>query len=267
MNIIAVDDEKLALEDFIDICSDIPEIDNINTFSNPADALEHAALNTVDMAFLDIEMPVMTGLDLAKRLNRLNPDTKIVFVTGFKEYAFDAFSVNAIGYVLKPFSDDMIRNEIEKASRILNVNAKPKIFIKTFGCFDVFVNNKPVYFSSAKSKELLAYLVDRQGGSVSTEKAINALWPDRAYDETVQSLFRKVLKSLRTALAETDISDLLIDVRNQRSIDVSKFDCDCYQLLKNDKTAIAEYSGEYLTGYPWGEATKAHIEKIIGKRM
>lgn len=264
MNIIAVDDERLALEDFIDICSGIPEIDNINTFSNPADAMEHVALNHVDIAFLDIEMPVMTGLDLAKRINRINPDTKIVFVTGFKEYAFDAFSVNAIGYVLKPFNDDMIKLEIKKAERILNVNVEKKITVKTFGTFDVFVNNKTVYFSSAKSKELLAYLIDKQGGSVSTESAISALWPERNYDETIQSLFRKVLKSLRTALSDADISEMLVDVRNQRSIDVSKFDCDYYKLMKNDSSAISEYNGEYMTGYQWGAATKAHIEKLIG---
>lgn len=264
MNIIAVDDERLALEDFIDICSDIPEIDNINTFSNPADALEHIALNPVDMAFLDIEMPVMTGLDLAKRINRLSPDTKIVFVTGFKEYAFDAFSVNAIGYVLKPFSNDMISREIKKAARIMNVNTKNKVFIKTFGTFDVFINEKPVYFSSAKSKELLAYLVDKHGGSVSTENAINSLWPEREYDETVQSLFRKVLKSLRIALSDADISDLLVDVRNQRSVDISRFECDYYKLLKNDSTAISQYNGEYMTGYQWAIATKSHIEKLIG---
>lgn len=264
MNIIAVDDEKLALEDFIDICSDIPEIDNINTFSNPADALEHILSNQVDIAFLDIEMPVMTGLDLAKRINRINPDTKIVFVTGFKDYAFDAFSVNAIGYVLKPFNDEMIKVEINKASRIMNVNTKVKINVKTFGTFDVFINEKPVYFSSAKSKELLAYFVDKQGGSVSTENAISALWPERNYDETVQALFRKVLKSLRTALAAADISEILVDVRNQRSVDISRFECDYYKLLKNNTAAISEYNGEYMTGYHWGAATKMHIEKLIG---
>ncbi|MEG2396194.1 MAG: response regulator, partial [Oscillospiraceae bacterium] len=238
MNIIAVDDERLVLEDFIDICSSIPDVNKINTFSNPADALEHAALNSIDMAFLDIEMPVMTGLDLAQRLNRINPDTKIVFVTGFKDYAFDAFSVNAIGYVLKPFSDDMIKNEIEKAKRIINISENSKISVKTFGYFDVFVDDKPVYFSSAKSKELLALLIDRRGGSVSSENAISALWPERQYDETVQSLFRKVLKSLRTALSDADISHVLIDVRNQRSVDMSKFECDYYSLMKMNENAI-----------------------------
>ena len=193
--------------------------------------------------------------------NRLIPDIKIIFVTGFKEYAYDAFSVNAIGYILKPFSSDMVKKELDKASPD-GARPKSRVVIKTFGYFDVFVDDKPVYFSSSKSKELLALLVDRQGGSVSTENAVGILWPERDYDETVQSLFRKVLKSLRTALADAGISDILIDVRNQRSVDVSKFDCDYYRLLKRSEAAINAFAGEYMTGYAWAGNTKRYIEKI-----
>lgn len=266
MNIIAVDDERLVLEDLEDICGRIEDVETFNSFSNPADALEFAAMNSnIDVAFLDIEMPVMMGLELAKRLNRLVPKIKIIFVTGFKDYAFEAFGVNAIGYVLKPFSADMIRKELDKVNPD-SLHSKSRVVIKTFGYFDVFVEEKPVYFSSSKSKELLALLVDRRGGSVSTENAISVLWPERNYDETVQSLFRKVLKSLRTALADAGISDLLIDVRNQRSIDVSKFDCDYYQVLKLNDKAVNSYQGEYMTGYAWAENTKNHIEKMIENR-
>lgn len=91
MNIIAVDDESLVLEDIKDICEGFDFVTSVNTFSNPADALEYTVLNTVDVAFLDIEMPVMSGIELAKRFNRIRPDIKIIFVTGFKEYAYQCF--------------------------------------------------------------------------------------------------------------------------------------------------------------------------------
>ncbi len=264
MKIIAVDDERLVLEDLKDICNQIDEVESLATFSNPADALEYAAMNDdIDAAFLDIEMPVMTGLELAKRFTRIHPDIKIIFVTGFKEYAFEAFGVNAVGYVLKPFSQEMIRKELAKIKPFIHQAEKPRVFIKTFGYFDVFVDNKPVYFSSSKSKELLALLVDRRGGSVSTENAISVLWPDRDYDESVQSLFRKVLKSLRVALSDADISEILIDVRNQRSVDMSKFDCDFYQLAKGNEQIKEQYTGEYMTGYQWAQTTNAFIKRII----
>ena len=118
MQVISVDDERLALEDLRDICLSLPQVTDFQAFSNPADALEHAATHKIDLAFLDIEMPVMSGLELAERLLRIDKTIKIIFVTGFKEYAFDAFGVNAIGYVLKPFSEEMIRREIEKASAL-----------------------------------------------------------------------------------------------------------------------------------------------------
>lgn len=264
MNVIAVDDEMLVLEDLRDICQTIPQISTLNTFNNPTDALSYAARSKIDLAFLDIEMPVMSGLELAQRLNDIDPDTRIVFVTGFKEYAFDAFSVNAIGYVLKPFSEKMILKEIEKVAKIHIAHKKPEVRIKTFGYFDVFVQNKPVYFSGAKAKELLALLVDRRGGSVSTENAVSLLWPDREYDETVQSLFRKVLKSLRVSLADAGISDILIDVRNQRSVDIEKFSCDLYALLNKAQDAIESYTGDYMHGYAWAETTKKHIDAVLG---
>lgn len=265
MQVISVDDERLALEDLRDICLSLPQVTDFQAFSNPADALEHAATHKIDLAFLDIEMPVMSGLELAERLLRIDKTIKIIFVTGFKEYAFDAFGVNAIGYVLKPFSEEMIRREIEKASALHPLSEVPGVRIKTFGYFDVFVQNKPVYFSSGKAKELLALLVDRRGGSVSTENAISMLWPNRDYDETVQSLFRKVLKSLRVSLSDAGISDILIDVRNQRSVDTEKFACDLYACLQKDKAAMESYLGEYMQGYPWAQRTKQHLDTICGR--
>lgn len=262
MHIIAVDDEPLALADLADICKSFSKTESFHAFSNPTDALQHAATHKIDLAFLDIEMPVMTGLEFAKLLNQIDMDIRIVFVTGFKEYAYDAFSVNAIGYVLKPFSEEMIHRELTKAFH--SMPSTPKIHIQTFGYFDVFVQNKPVYFSGSKSKELLALLVDRRGGSVSTENAISMLWPNREYDESVQSLFRKVLKSLRVSLADAGISDILVDVRNQRSINTEKFSCDLYNLMKKDPAAIESYAGEYMHGYSWAQNTKNHIDTIIG---
>lgn len=262
MHIIAVDDEPLALADLQDICESFSKTESFSAFSNPADALAYAAGHKIDLAFLDIEMPVMTGLELAKRLNQIDAGTRIVFVTGFKEYAYDAFSVNAVGYVLKPFSEDMILRELAKV--FSTMPSALKVHIQTFGYFDVFVQSKPVYFSSSKAKELLALLVDRHGGSVSTENAISMLWPDREYDESVQSLFRKVLKSLRVSLADAGVSDILVDVRNQRSVDTEKFSCDLYELLKKEPAAIEGYSGEYMHGYTWAQSTKNHIDTVIG---
>ncbi len=260
MKVMIVDDERLAAEELYDICLSHRLIDEALVFNNPSDALIYIAQNDdIDLAFLDIEMPVMTGLELARRINAINSRAKVVFVTGFKEYAYDAFRVNAIGYVLKPYSDEMVYREIEKADAFLEIAPQKEITVKTFGYFDVFVNQKPVFFSSAKSKEFLALLVDRQGGSVSTEQAVAALWPNREYDESVQSLFRKVLKSLRVALADAGISDIFIDGRNQRSVDTKKFSCDLYEFLRNPRENVDTFRGDYMEGYAFARPTANKI--------
>ncbi len=261
MKIMIVDDERIASEELYDICISHPKIKEAVAFNNPAEALYYISENSdIDIAFLDIEMPVMTGLELAKKINEINKNTRVVFVTGFKEYAYDAYKVNAIGYILKPYDDETVFNEIEKANAYKNVNTSTEITIKTFGYFDIFINQKPVYFSSAKAKEFMALLVDRQGSSVSTEQAVAVLWPDREYDESVQSLFRKVLKSLRNSLSDAGILDILIDVRNQRSIDTTKFTCDYYNFIENPFENVETFHGEYMVGYSFAKPTEQKIK-------
>ncbi len=263
MKIMAVDDERLALNEFKDICLQISDIDTIDTFSNPLDAIEHAATSEVDVAFLDIEMPMVKGIELAERIKKVSPNTKIVFVTGYAQYALDAFDIGAVDYVLKPYDTDMIRRALQKASYIKDKEIVSKITVQTFGFFDVFVNNKPIVFSSAKSKELLALLVDRKGGVVSTEQAIAVLWSDREYTEAVQSLFRKVLKSLRVALEEAEAEEIFMDNRNQRSVDISKFSCDYYDLLNDKVAAQKSYFGKYMTQYEWAKETENRLNEYM----
>ncbi len=262
MRIMAVDDEFLALEDFEDTCRELGINDDIVKFNNPLDALGYVATNKVDIAFLDIEMPVIKGIELARRIKALSRNTRIIFTTGYGEYALDAFAVDAIDYIMKPYTAETLKKAYDKALLVRDIVMDNHVVINTFGYFDVFVDGKSVNFSSAKSKELLALLVDRNGGTVSTEQAISVLWEGRKYDETVQSLFRKVLKSLRTSLEEAGILEILIDNRNQRSIDKTKFVCDYYDLIENGKNENTKYFGRYMEQYEWAQKTKEQIDLL-----
>lgn len=263
MRIMVVDDEVMALEDFEDTCRELGITDEIVKFNNPLDALSFVAMNKVDIAFLDIEMPVIKGIELAKRIKAFCRNVRIIFTTGYSEYALEAFAVDAVDYVMKPYEASAIQRAYDKALLVKDAVAENHVFIKTFGYFDVFVDGKSVAFSSAKSKELLALLVDRNGGVVSTEQAISILWEGRKYDETVQSLFRKVLKSLRTSLEEAGIIDILIDNRNQRSVDKSKFVCDYYDFLEKGKTDDTKFFGKYMEQYPWAKVTEDRINSMM----
>ena len=93
MRIMAVDDEILALEDFEDTCRDLGITDEIVKFNNPLDALGYVATNKVDIAFLDIEMPVIKGIELAKRIKAITPNVRVIFATSYGNYALEAFGV------------------------------------------------------------------------------------------------------------------------------------------------------------------------------
>ncbi len=259
MRIMAVDDEIFALEDFEMTCRDIGIQDEIVKFYNPLEALNYASTNRVDIAFLDIEMPIIKGIDLAKKIKESNKNVRIIFATGYSEYALEAFGADAVDYVMKPYEPETIKKAIDKALLIKDVETENRIFVKTFGYFDVFVDGKTVQFSSAKSKELLAILVDRNGGIVNSEQAIKKLWPEREYNDTLQSLFRKVLKSLRVALEEAGIPEIFIDNRNQRSVDKSRFSCDYYDFVAGKNLVNRKYYGKYMEQYEWAKETEKKL--------
>ena len=118
MNIIYVDDEKPALDNFRLTVRNFPIIKNLQLFQSGKEALEYAKKNQIDVAFLDMKMQEMHGLELAKRLKKVNPNISIVFVTAYEQYALQAFGVDAIGYLLKPYTCQEVKKELEKIARL-----------------------------------------------------------------------------------------------------------------------------------------------------
>ena len=102
MHIIYVDDEKPALDNFRLTTANFSEIAHLEMFQDGSMALDFARTHTVDAAFLDMEMPGIHGLELAKKLKEHDPHIRVVFVTAYSQYALDAWGVDATGYLLKP---------------------------------------------------------------------------------------------------------------------------------------------------------------------
>ncbi len=114
MNIIAVDDEKPGL--FLAekaIRKAIPNC-TLTGFLSANDALIYAEETIIDVAFLDIDMRVMSGLTLAGRLQKIHEKINIIFITGFSEYAVDAFSLGSSGYIMKPVEPEAIALEVSR---------------------------------------------------------------------------------------------------------------------------------------------------------
>lgn len=124
------------------------------------------------------------------------------------------------------------------------------IFIQTFCGFDVFIDNQLIYFPSKKSKELLAILVDKRGGSVSISQIAYMLF-ENIPEKTAKKNIRVIAHRLRKTLKEHGCEGLLIHKRGVYAINTKLFTCDLYELLNGNRTYMAAYKGNYMAGYPW----------------
>ena len=141
MKILAVDDEQDALEVLISAIQTCLPDDTIKGFNSPKEALEFAEQHPPDLAFLDIRMPGMSGLELAKRLKKANPKVNVIFSTGFSEYATDAFSLHASGYLMKPISSKDVKKELDNLRNPVTA-PKKRVYIRTFGNFELYSSLK-----------------------------------------------------------------------------------------------------------------------------
>lgn len=167
MKILAADDEILQLNKLERAIAKAVPSAEIVAFSDSTALLEQIKSgNTADtnVAFLDIEMGAVSGIRIAKKLQAVNSKINIVFVTGFLEYASDAFELRASGYVSKPATEQKIRAEIDNLRYPMpKPQSGKKIQARCFGYFDVTSDGKPLTFKREKTKELFAYLIDRRG--------------------------------------------------------------------------------------------------------
>ena len=128
MRTIVVDDEELSMRQFEIECAQVREIELVGRFTNPLEALEYARNNTVDFALLDIEMPQMNGIELARRLREIKRDMIIIFVSGYSDYVLDALKMKSDYYVFKPYSREDIMDALNRARLLAKGQAK-RVFI------------------------------------------------------------------------------------------------------------------------------------------
>ena len=129
---IAIDDEPKSLEVIKFHADKTTLLDLVETFTNPVNALEYLNTNDVDLIFLDIEMPDMSGLDFAKAIKKHN--TTIIFITAHSEYAVHSYDLEAVDYLLKPFDLTRFLIAVGKAVQISqkqSSHSKDYLFIST----------------------------------------------------------------------------------------------------------------------------------------
>lgn len=289
MEAIVVDDEKLACRQLSNMLRDTGAFETILSYTDPEKAGDQAIEKCQDVAFLDIEMPEMSGIELAEKLQSGNQDIQIVFITAYDDFAIQAFEMNAVDYLLKPVSKERLektilrltanrnnrRRDVESTQKLSGIECFGNLkFYRMSGHSKIYI---PVKWRTAKARELYAYLLKAHDHFVSKEKLINLLWPGTDPGKGATQLYttvyqiRKLIDKLpfHQRIVKNDIGYSLN--LPEGLIDTEEWEKRLAELagpnLSNYKEHIRLYKAyhdHYLAeyGYLWAEPERARLCRL-----
>ena len=263
MSVLVVDDVVNSAKGISRILLEIDPSMNIFEFYESEKVVESKEiLSDCQVAFLDIDMPGISGIDLARQLQIIKPSINIVFTTGYQQYMPEAFAMYASAYIEKPITKRAIIDAMDhlRYPVYYKIDEK-KVRVQCFGTFEVFVNDSPMHFYRKKSKELFAYLVDRRGAVCDSDMIIGNLWPDDTVTSSLKSLERMVVTDLFRSLKEYDLKHIINRDKVGLSINTAEVECDYYNYLKGSKEPYNQFRGEYMSQYSFAESTRAYLER------
>lgn len=293
-SIMLVDDEEPALQRFAKLIREHTDFQVTAMCSRASEALAAAAAIRPDVAFLDIEMPGINGLELAERLTELRPQLEIVFVTAFSEYALQAFRANAIDYLIKPVRQDDIaacarklqKRIVSSASVPVPASADDSGRIEALGGLELYAPGavRPIRFTTAKSEELLAYLLVNPDVNAAKWDLCDIIWPELEPEKAENNLHTSVYR-LKKTLAEHGMpirieslrgayrlsASCRIDFRELERLAAGREEWSESELAETE-ACLASYRGPLFAGktYAWSEPMRQRLERqfaLLSKKL
>lgn len=280
---VIMDDERLAISYLEKILSDLEGIEVIGKYQDPRLALTEAPQLNPDVIFLDVEMPGISGIEAAEKLQELIPGIDIVFVTAYDEYAVKAFELNALDYVLKPIERDRLVKTVRRLSerRVRQATALPvSTHVTTIHCFQLLqveiTPDRPesIRWRTAKAQELFAYLLHHRSKPVRKDILIDLFWPDTDWKKGTAQLYtaiyqiRKKLEELGVNIHISNFDEgYLLDCSGVR-LDVDEWENGLSTVAPLASETLAEhmdllnmYRGDYLADYDylWAESERQRL--------
>ena len=252
MNILIADDERMTRVGMEkEIRKVIPD-STVFVASNGNEALEIFDKVDISLVFLDIEMPGANGLEVAKSIKDISPETNIIMTTAYPNYAITAYKMHIGGYLLKPVDAEDIREELDNLRYPLKGKKEPeKLKLTCFGEFRAEYAGEPLPFARSKSKEVLAYLVAKNGASATRVELCDILWG--GWKASYKSYIGALIMDLKKTLKKVGVEDALYHGRNEYRLNTEMVYCDYYEFMKGNPEAINSYRGEFMSQYSWGE--------------
>ncbi|WML36688.1 response regulator [Clostridium sp. OS1-26] len=280
IKIMIVDDEEFNLLEIEELIKDKHDLKIVGSFLNPYKALEASKLLKPDIAFLDIDMPGINGLELSEKLLGINPVIKIIFITAYSQYAVEAFEMNAVDYVLKPIRKERFNKALKRIidRKIIeeSTEIKGRWKILCFNTLEVYYEENKLKWKTEKEKTLFAYLFENLGKSVHKDKIIENLWFGSDYKNNLiylQTTISRLRKSLRNLGGNFKIEYS----NNSYQMNMENVDCDVFEFEKLvDECKIVDeskidvvdkiiniYTGDYLAEncYVWSVLNEERLRE------
>jgi two-component SAPR family response regulator len=249
-----VDDEQPALDVLKLMLERTGQICVVGSFKSAVEAVLKVQSLKPDVAFIDIGMPQMSGLELAEKIVEICRDIEIVFVTVHNQYALDAFKLNAIDYILKPLSYENVLNVIGKLKKMKPHQYSPQNSTDKgrICCFEKFLvygvgSDTAIMWRTSKTEELFAFLVQNINKIISRLKITQALWPEYEEEKSTVYLHTTIYNLKKTLLAaEIDFGLIFINGGYQLTLPYAYIDAVEFTTLVN---AAHTDSGSSIQGY------------------
>jgi two-component system, LytTR family, response regulator len=287
ISVIIVEDELHILKYMQNILESYDIFQIKGTFSDPDKALSEFTNINPDCVFLDIEMPRLNGIELAREFQKIKKDIYIVFTTAYSQYAVQAFEVEAIDYLMKPISSKAISRSIKRIERTLanklssnhEVEKKSDIPVKCFGTFDVRdTKGEHVKWPTKKAEEVFAYFICHQGECISKWRLIDLFWPDINEEKGLNNLYNTIYR-IKNVINQLDYSpqikkindgyvleakEPLSDIKYLSKLSKMKFD-EIY-ISKASKFLLSYNTPMFsLKDYMWHLSIEKDVNQLVAK--
>lgn len=295
MYVIAVDDESLILKSMEKTLANVfadAQVKGFSTFQEAKSFIRKVSADnasacpdspgfrdspaSIAYAFLDLRMRGENGLQMAKAIKDISPQTRIIFSTAYAGYTFDLRGDASVGYVMKPVTEEDVRDCVTVLDHAMRQypsykydrptdaanSGRRQLMIRTFGTFEAYSQGEPLVWDSQEAKVLLAILINAYGRPLTDDQIADMMWTDgngRPRNDFLLSIhIRNLVKSLRKTLrtVHPNAGDLICRSRNATNIVKKPIDgfithCDLCDMLRGSAYAANTYYGEYLPDYPW----------------
>jgi len=288
MKAILVDDEQLALDFLEHQLEKVGGVEIVGKYNNLKFYYDgnQALLDAIDVIFLDIEMPEMSGLELAERFLESNPTLSVVFVTAYNEYAVQAFTLNALDYLQKPVQVDRLQQTVKRITKMkqgssedvqINGNYLGIKVCNELAFQTMEYNDQTFQFRTAKAQELFLYLLQHSERTVRKAELIELLWPDFDEERALPQLYtaiyhiRKILQPYREFIGINNNHGGYRLWTNNISMDIVLWESRIkaappmtIENIQEYEIYMELYTGAYLGSYDydWAEAEQHRLEQL-----